>query len=59
MIVFSGCICNIQIGEIMNNCCFTGYLTDNPHTSQVGNVLLAEFTIVYIIQTNQKHRREE
>jgi len=30
----------------MNNCCFTGYLVDNPRTSHVQNVLLAEFTMV-------------
>lgn len=30
----------------MNSCCFTGYITENPRTSHVGNVLLAEFTVV-------------
>ena len=30
----------------MNNCCFTGYLTENPRTSVVDNVVLAEFVIV-------------
>ncbi len=30
----------------MNNCCFTGYLVDKPHTFVVGNVVKAEFTIV-------------
>jgi len=30
----------------MNNCCFTGYLVENPKTSHVGNVLLAEFVVV-------------
>jgi|TARA_B100001094_G_scaffold302733_1_gene330247 single-stranded DNA-binding protein len=30
----------------MNNCCFTGYLVENPKTSVVDNVVLAEFTVV-------------
>ena len=30
----------------MNVCTFTGYLTDNPTISDVGNVVLAEFTVV-------------
>lgn len=30
----------------MNNCCFNGFLVDNPVTSMQGNVLLAEFTVV-------------
>lgn len=30
----------------MNNCCFTGYFTENPHTSIVGDIVLAEFVIV-------------
>lgn len=30
----------------MNNCCFTGYLVENPKTSILNNVLVAEFTIV-------------
>ena len=30
----------------MNNCCFTGYLVENPRTSVVGEVVLAEFTVV-------------
>tara|TARA_B100001094_G_scaffold332776_1_gene406421 strand:+ start:1590 stop:1895 length:306 start_codon:yes stop_codon:yes gene_type:complete len=30
----------------MNNCCFTGYFTENPQTSVVDNVVLAEFVIV-------------
>ncbi len=30
----------------MNNCCFTGYFTENPHTSIVNNIVLAEFVIV-------------
>jgi len=30
----------------MNNCCFTGYFTENPRTSVVDNVVLAEFVIV-------------
>lgn len=30
----------------MNNCCFTGYLVENPRTSVVNNVVLAEFVMV-------------
>ena len=30
----------------MNNCCFTGYLVENPKTSTVNNVVLAEFVVV-------------
>ena len=30
----------------MNNCCFNGYLTENPRTSMQGDVLLAEFVVV-------------
>ena len=30
----------------MNNCCFTGYFTENPRTYVVDNVVLAEFVIV-------------
>ena len=30
----------------MNNCCFTGYFTENPRTSVIDNVVLAEFVIV-------------
>ena len=30
----------------MNNCCFTGYLVENPRTSMVGNIVLAEFVVV-------------
>lgn len=30
----------------MNHCCFTGYLVENPRTSMVGDVVLAEFVIV-------------
>ncbi len=43
----------------MNNCCFTGYLTENPHTSQVGNVLLAEFTIVVYTYRRTKSTGEK
>ncbi len=32
----------------MNNCTFTGYLTENPRVSVVDNVIMAEFvTVVY------------
>lgn len=30
----------------MNNCCFTGYLVENPQTSIVDNVVFAEFVVV-------------
>jgi single-stranded DNA-binding protein len=30
----------------MNNCCFTGYFTENPRTSVVGDIVLAEFVVV-------------
>ena len=30
----------------MNHCCFTGYLVENPRTSMVGDVVLAEFVMV-------------
>ena len=30
----------------MNNCCFTGYFTENPRTSVRDNVVLAEFVVV-------------
>jgi single-stranded DNA-binding protein len=38
----------------MNNCCFTGYLVENPRTSMVGNVVLAEFVmVVYSYRTTK------
>lgn len=30
----------------MNNCCFTGYVTDNPEVDFIGSILRAEFTLV-------------
>jgi single-stranded DNA-binding protein len=30
----------------MNHCCFTGYLAENPRTSMVGDIVLAEFVMV-------------
>lgn len=30
----------------MNNCCFTGYLVENPITSFVNNVIKVDFTVV-------------
>jgi single-stranded DNA-binding protein len=30
----------------MNNCCFTGFLTENPHTEIVNDILVAEFVVV-------------
>lgn len=30
----------------MNNCCFTGYLVENPYTSVINDIVMAQFTIV-------------
>jgi single-stranded DNA-binding protein len=30
----------------MNNCCFTGYLAENPYTDYEGDALKAEFVVV-------------
>lgn len=30
----------------MNNCCFTGYISENPKVDYVGSILRAEFIIV-------------
>ena len=43
----------------MNNCCFTGYLVENPHTTHVGSVLLAEFTIVVYTYRRTKSTGEK
>lgn len=43
----------------MNNCCFTGYLVENPHTRFVGNVLLAEFCIVTYTYRITKSTKEK
>jgi single-stranded DNA-binding protein len=41
----------------MNICSFTGYLTENPQISVVGDVVLAEFTMV--IYTYRKTKSGE
>ena len=43
----------------MNNCCFTGYLVENPRTSVVGNVVLAEFTMVIYTYRKTKSTGEK
>lgn len=43
----------------MNNCCFTGYLVENPQTSVVDNVVLAEFTIVVYTYRRSKSTGEK
>jgi single-stranded DNA-binding protein len=43
----------------MNNCCFTGYLIENPQTSVVDNVVLAEFTIVVYTYRRSKSTGEK
>jgi single-stranded DNA-binding protein len=45
----------------MNNCTFTGYMTDDPYISYVDQVALAEFTLVVytyrrIKSTGEKNR---
>jgi single-stranded DNA-binding protein len=41
----------------MNICSFTGYLVENPRISEVGDVILAEFTMV--IYTYRKTKTGE
>ena len=43
----------------MNNCCFTGYLVDNPVTELVNNVLVANLTIVVYNYRKQKAQCEK
>lgn len=43
----------------MNHCCFTGYLVENPHTSVVGDVVLAEFTMVVYTYRKTKSSGEK
>lgn len=43
----------------MNLCCFTGYLVENPKTSVVGNVVLAEFEIVIYTYRKTKSSGEK
>ena len=43
----------------MNNCCFTGYLVENPQTSMMGNVVLAEFTMVIYTYRKTKSTGEK
>lgn len=43
----------------MNNCCFTGYLVENPNTSVVNNVVMAEFTMVIYTYRKTKSTGEK
>tara|TARA_R110000868_G_scaffold18531_11_gene81368 strand:+ start:3607 stop:3924 length:318 start_codon:yes stop_codon:yes gene_type:complete len=43
----------------MNNCCFTGYLVENPKTSVIGDVVLAEFTVVVYTYRRTKSTGEK
>lgn len=43
----------------MNNCCFTGYLVENPKTSMVGDIVLAEFTVVVYTYRRSKNTGEK
>lgn len=43
----------------MNNCCFTGYLTENPKISVVDDIVLAEFTIVVYTYRRTKSTGEK
>jgi single-stranded DNA-binding protein len=43
----------------MNNCCFTGYLVENPRTSMVGDIVLAEFTVVVYTYRRTKSTGEK
>jgi single-stranded DNA-binding protein len=43
----------------MNNCCFTGYLVENPRTSVVDDIVRAEFTIVVYTYRRTKSTGEK
>lgn len=43
----------------MNNCVFTGYLTENPRISIVNDVVLAEFTMVVYTYRRTKSTGEK
>lgn len=43
----------------MNNCVFTGYLTENPRISVVNDVVLAEFTMVVYTYRRTKSTGEK
>jgi len=43
----------------MNNCTFTGYLTENPRISIVNDVVLAEFTMVVYTYRRTKSTGEK
>tara|TARA_B100000073_G_C23424820_1_gene448752 strand:- start:270 stop:587 length:318 start_codon:yes stop_codon:yes gene_type:complete len=43
----------------MNNCCFTGYLVENPRTSIVGDIVRAEFIIVVYTYRRTKSTGEK
>lgn len=43
----------------MNNCCFTGYLIENPKTSMVDDIVKAEFTVVVYTYRRTKSTGEK
>ncbi len=43
----------------MNNCCLTGYLVENPRTTMVGDIVLAEFTLVVYTYRRAKSTGEK
>jgi single-stranded DNA-binding protein len=43
----------------MNNCCFTGYLVENPRASVVDDIVKAEFTIVVYTYRRTKSTGEK
>lgn len=43
----------------MNNCCFTGYLTEDPYISIVDDIVLAEFTVVVYTYRRTKSTGEK
>lgn len=43
----------------MNNCCFTGYLVENPRTFVIDDIVKAEFTIVVYTYRRTKSTGEK
>lgn len=43
----------------MNNCCFTGYLVENPQTSIENGVVVAEFVVVVYTYRKTKSTGEK
>lgn len=43
----------------MNSCCFTGYFVENPRTSVIDDIVLAEFTIVVYTYRKTKHNGDK